>query len=43
MQGIYLGYMYSRGRKIRDFYIDYPVENEGQGESSFNEFEKKIK
>jgi hypothetical protein len=27
MQGIYLGYMYSRYRKIRDLYKDDPVEN----------------
>ena len=43
MQGIYLGYMYSRWRKIRGFDKDDPVENTGQMKSSFKEFEKKIK
>ena len=43
MQGIYLGYMYSRYRKIRGLDIDDPVENKGQMQSSFKEFEKKIK
>ena len=43
MQGIYLGYMYSRWRKIRGLYKDAPIENKGQMQSSFKEFEKKIK
>ena len=43
MQGIYLGYMYSRWRKIRGLDKDDPVENKGQMQSSFIEFEKKIK
>ena len=43
MQGIYLGYMYSRYRKIRGLDKDDPAENKGQMESSFKEFEKKIK
>ena len=43
MQGIYLGYMYSRWRKIRDLDKDYPLENTGQMQSSFKEFEKKIR
>ena len=43
MQGIYLGYMYSRWRKIRGLEKDDPVENKGQMQSSFKEFEKKIK
>ena len=43
MQGIYLGYMYSRYRKIRGLDKDDPVENKGQIQSSFIEFEKKIK
>ena len=30
MQGIYLGYMYSRWRKIRGLDKDDPVENRGQ-------------
>ena len=43
MQGIYLGYRYSRWRKIRGLDKDDPVENTGQMRSSFKEFEKKIK
>ena len=43
IQGIYLGYMYSRWRKIRGLDKDDPVENSGQMQSSFKEFEKKIK
>ncbi|MBO8227319.1 hypothetical protein HA150_00200 [Prochlorococcus marinus XMU1414] len=40
MQGIYLGYMYSRWRKIRGLDKDAPIENTGQMQSSFKEFEK---
>ena len=43
MQGIYLGYMYSRWRKIRGLDKDDPVENTVQIQSSFKEYEKKIK
>ena len=43
MQGIYLGYMYSRWRKIRGLEKNDPLENKGQMQSSFKEFEKKIK
>ena len=43
MQGIYLGYMYSRWRKIRDLDKDDSLENTGQLQSSFKEFEKKIR
>ena len=43
MLGIYLGYMYSRWREIRGFEKDYPFENKGQIQSSFKDFEKKIK
>ena len=43
MQGIYLGYMYSRWRKIRGLDEDDPVENKDQMQSSFKDFEKKIK
>ncbi len=42
MQGIYLGYMYSRWRKIRGLDKDDPVENKGQMQSTFKEFEDKI-
>ena len=43
IQVIYLGYIYSRWRKIRGLDQDDPVENEGQIQSSYKEFEKKIK
>ena len=43
MQGIYLGYMYARWKKIRGLDIDDPVENTVQMQSSFKDFEKKIK
>ena len=43
MQGIYLGYMYSRWRNIRGLDKDVPIENTGQMQSSFNDFEKKIR
>ena len=43
MQGIYLGYMYSRWRKIRGLEKDNPVKNKGQMQSSFKDFERKIK
>ena len=43
MQAIYLGYMYSRWRKIRGLDKDDPVENTGQMQSTYKEFEKKIK
>ena len=42
MQGIYLGYMYSRWRKIRGLDKGDLGENGGQMQSSFKEFEKKI-
>jgi len=41
MQGIYLGYMYSRWRKIRGFDKDDPRENSDQMQSLFKEFKKK--
>ena len=43
MQGIYLGYIYSRWRKIRCLDKDDPIKNIGQMQSSFKDFEKKIK
>ena len=43
MQGIYLGYMYSRWRNIRCLEKDDLVENTGRMQSSFKEFEKKIR
>ena len=43
MQGLYMSYMYSRWRKIRGLDKDDPIENEGQMQSSFKDFEKNIK
>jgi len=43
MQEIYLGYMYSRWRKIRGLDKDGPLENIGQMKSTFKEFKKKIR
>ena len=43
MQGIYLGYMYSRWKKIRGLDKDDPLENKGHMQSTFKEFERKIK
>ena len=43
MQGIYLGYMYSRWRKIRGLDKDDSAINTVQMQSSLKEFEKKIK
>ena len=43
MQGIYLGYMYSRWRNIRGLDKDDPVENKGQIQLSFKQFEKTVK
>ena len=43
MQGIYLGYMYSRWRKLKGLNLNDPKENSGQMQSTFKEFEKKIK
>ena len=43
MQGIYLGYMYYRLRKIRGLDKHDPVENTGQMQSSLKDFFKKTK
>ena len=43
MQGIYLGYLYSRWKKLKGYDKFDPVENTGQCQSSFKEFEEKIK
>ena len=43
MQGIYLRYVYSIWRKIRGLDKEDPKENKGQLQSSFREFENKIK
>ena len=43
MQGIYLGYLYSRWRKLKGLNLNDPIENKGQLQSSFKEFARKIK
>ncbi len=43
MQGIYLGYMYSRYRKIRGLEKDDSKQNTGQMQSSLKDFKDKIK
>ena len=43
MQGIYLGYMYSRWRKIRGLDKDDPVENTGQTHHHSKSLRRKIK
>ena len=43
MQGIYLGYMYSRWKKLKGLNLNDPKENSGQMQSTFKEFEAKIK
>ena len=41
IQGIYLGYIYSRWRNIRGLDKDDPVDNTAQMQSSFKDVEKK--
>ena len=43
LQGVYLGYMYSRWRKIRGLDKDDPKENKGQLQSSLGKFFRGIK
>ncbi len=43
MQSIYLGYMYSRWRKLKGLNINDPKENSGQMQSSFKDFQAKVK
>jgi hypothetical protein len=43
MQGIYLGYMYSRWRDIRELATYDQEKNTGQMQSSFKKFKKRIK
>ena len=43
MQGVYLGYMYSRWRKIRGLDVNDPVENKGQMQSSLGKFFRGIR
>ena len=43
MQGINLGYMYSRLRKLKGLNLNDPKENSGQMQSSFKDFQSKVK
>ena len=43
IQGIFIGYMYSRWRKIRGLDKDDLIKNKGQVQSSLQYFEEKIK
>ena len=43
MQGIYLGYMYSRWKNLRGYDKFDPKENTGQMQSSLKEFWKRTK
>ena len=43
MQGIYLGYMYSRWKKLNGYDKFDPKENTGQMQSSLKEFWKRTK
>ena len=43
MQGVYLGYMYSRWRNIRGLDVNDPVENKGQMQSSLGKFFRGIR
>ena len=42
MESIYLGYLYTRWKKLKGYDKFDPVENKGQLQSSFKEFEKKL-
>ena len=43
MQGIYLGYMYTRWKKLKGLNFNDPKENKGQMQSSLKEFWKRTK
>ena len=43
MQSIYLGYLYTRWKKLKGYEKFDPKENTGQMQSSFKDFEDKIK
>ena len=42
MQSIYLGYLYSRWKKLKGYAKYAPTPNDGQCQSSFLEFERKV-
>ena len=42
MQSIYLGYLYSRWKKLKGLNLQDPQENKGQLRSSFKEFQKRL-
>ena len=43
MQGVYLGYLYTRWRKLKGLNLNDPKENTGQMQSSFKEFSNNVK
>lgn len=43
MQGVYLGYLYTRWRKLKGLNLNDPKENTGQMQSSFKEFSDNVK
>ena len=43
MQSIYLGYLYTRWKKLRGYDKFDPVENTGQMQSSFKDFSDNVK
>ena len=43
MQGVYLGYLYTRWRKLKGLNLNDPKENTGQMQSSFKDFSDNVK
>ena len=41
MQGIYLGYLYTRWKKLKGLNLKEPIENKGQFQSKFRDLGKK--
>ena len=43
MQGIYLGYLYTRWKKLKGYDKFDPIPNDGQLQSSFLDFQNRLK
>ena len=43
MQSVYLGYLYTRWRKLKGLNLNDPKENTGQMQSSFKDFSGNVK
>ena len=43
MQSVYLGYLYTRWRKLKGLNLNDPKENTGQMQSSFKDFSDNVK